>query len=103
MPLEHSDLPEPTEDLEGGEEGELAPKPRIAEWVTELPRPRRTTDFDPVIEEIRTQGAPGQWARLENGGSKAITANKISTLKKRYTDVEFKQVGGQTFAALKKS
>lgn len=103
MPLDQSDLPEPIEQSEGTESPASATKPRIAEWVKELPRPRRTTDFDPVIEEIRTAGVPDEWARLESGGDKPITANKISTLKKRYTDIDFKQVGGQTYAALKKS
>lgn len=101
MTLDQSDLPEPVEQSEGLEGGG-SPKPRIVEWVKELPRPRRATDFDPVIEEVRTAGVPDEWARLENG-EKPITANKISTLKKRYPDIEFKQIGGRTFAALKKS
>lgn len=103
MPIDQADLPEPEDQPEGGAEGggesQATAKPRIAEWVTELPRPRRTTDYDTVIEEIRG-GEVGAWARLETG-TKLITANKISTLKKRYEDIEFRQVGGQTYAAKK--
>lgn len=98
LPLE-DDLPEPTDQPT---EPDTPTKPHIAEWVEELPRPRRTTDFDPVIDQIRQQ-TPGQWARLQSGNGKPISANKCSTLKKRYPDVEIKQVSGETYAALKQA
>lgn len=103
MPIDSADLPEPTDEAVQPQEGEPAAKPRIAEWVTELPRPRRTTDFDAVIDQIRAEGQPDQWARLESGNGKAITPNKISSLKKRYTDIDFKQVRGETYAAKKQA
>lgn len=106
MPIDQADLPEPTEQTEQTDEGTGHAKPRIAEWVTELPRPRRSTEYDTVIDQLRKEATPSpngdqQWARLESGNGKAITPNKVSTLKKRFPDVDFRQVGGETFAAVK--
>lgn len=97
MPLDQSDLPEPEDPT--GQPGETEHKavPRIAGWVQDLPRLRRGTDFDGVIDQIRASNEDG-WAVLESGNGKGITANKVSTLKNRYPDIEFKQASGQTFA-----
>lgn len=74
-------------------------KPRVVAWLEQIPRARRATDFDDVAADVR-QGTPGLWAEIDQDGS-PITPNKVSTLKKRYPDLEFKQAGKQTFARVR--
>lgn len=74
---------------------------RIVGWVNEIPRLRRSSPFDTVVQELRAGANPERIAQLE-WGNKEITANKVNQLRKRYTDIEFTQVtrdgARQTFA-----
>jgi hypothetical protein len=85
-------------------EPEPDPQVRIVAWTTEVPRNRRASPFDPVIDEIRKIGDTDKVAQID-WGPKEITANKVNQLRKRYTDCEFTQVTDQgqrvTFVRLK--
>lgn len=71
---------------------EPAPAPvRIAGWAEELPRPKRHSPFDTVIDELRRIGDTTRFARLEWEG-KTISPNRVNQLRKRYPDCEFNQV-----------
>lgn len=74
---------------------------RIVGWLNEVPRLRRSSPFDAVIEQIRQTGDTTRVAQLQ-WDDKDITANKVNQLRKRYPDVEFTQVtqgeGRQTYA-----
>lgn len=67
------------------------PEVTIEEWVTEVPRHRRTSPFDKVIEQIRQTGDTQRSARI-SWGHKTISPNKVNQMRKRYPDCEFSQV-----------
>lgn len=100
MPTDYTDLPEPTDpDTSDTTDDTPVAEPRIVEWVAEVPRRRRATDFDGVIDEVRGAGA-GKWAIIAQG-EKNLTANRVSSLKKRYSDISFTQSDGKTYATVK--
>jgi hypothetical protein len=77
---------------------------RITEWVDEIPQHRRVSPFDAVVEEIRQQRDPSRAAKIE-WGEKPISPNKVNQLRKRYTDLDFRQVtvpgGRETYVSYK--
>lgn len=96
MPTDITDLPELTDQPPAGN---ATVEPRIVDWVDNVPRRRRATDFDGIISEIRAAG-PGRWAIIAQG-DKNLTANRVSALKKRYDDITFTQSDGKTYAGVK--
>lgn len=94
-----TDLPEPpSSDLEGLDYTTPSgnAKPKIAGWVDALPKGHRSTEFDPVIDAVRS-GAPGHWAIIEIEG-RPISSNRLASLKKRYADIQFKHISGVVYA-----
>lgn len=77
---------------------------RIVEWVTEIPKHRRVSPFDKVVEQLREKGDSAHYAKLE-WDEKNITPNKVNQLRGRFKDVEFTQVttpnGRETYARYK--
>jgi hypothetical protein len=67
------------------------PEVTIVDWVTEVPKHRRTSPFDPLVDEIRRIGDTTRSAKVA-WGDKPISPNKVNQLRKRYPDVEFSQV-----------
>jgi hypothetical protein len=66
-------------------------KVQIVEWVNEIPKPRRSSPFDPVIEAVRQQGDTERAALIDWPGKK-ITPNKVNFLRQRFPDCDFTQV-----------
>lgn len=78
--------------------------PVITRWVDEVPaitRRGRPSQYDAVLNEVRSYGPTDKWAEIDTGLEPGPASNKMSTLKARFEDIEFCQTKGKIYARLK--